>query len=694
MRKKLANILQEIRLIGVRPAAFRIRQIIKQRFGWDVTSRPITAIDQIWFGPFPEREKGQDFVTWWRTQDTSFFIPEADANYIQGDHAALIERGHAAATGKIRAFYGRQMDFGWPINWNANPAEGTEWPALHSYRLLTAENKKTYGDIKNTWEIGRFLHVPDIVRAWAVSGDDGLMTHLIEQVKAFEKENPMYQGPHWVSEQEVAIRGAMLAYALYATKSASFWSEENIALFLRQIAAAAEYCMEDNDFARICVRNNHFIAGALAPYIAASVMPWHPRAAAWRKTSRKWLLEALSKQWYEDGGYIQPSHNYHRLAISYFLWVYRISENEGDDELSSAVLSRLSPAFDLLYSMMLGEKGELPNWGANDGALFGLWTDCDYADFRPVLSAMFYAISGRRVFDHGPWDEHLFWLWGGTAVSNSERKSVKSTRQSFPQAGLHVMHDRDLSVVLRAGPVLSRYGQQADQLHVDAWWKGQNVFLDPGSYSYHDPEAHDWFRATRSHNTMSVAEQDQMRPYRQFLYLDWPRVDILDLPAVSAPVSAWAGAVHRGYLRLPEKILHARLVIMLRDGQGCLIVDRISGQQEAQLVQNWTLESLDWTLQDKCLSTDDFAMCWDSNIPLEPQFHRKGHAWLSRYYGVRRDVASLKLSCRLSKYTRQINVMWCGPQNMKPEILKVNTAEDMIQCGYYNIPLPRKFLDG
>jgi len=691
---KITNILQEIRLIGLRPAFFRIKQILQKKLGLDVRRTPIERIDAHWFEKMlPKDATAGQFLSWWRKQDTTFFIPPLDASQVRGDTKQITEKGRTAAHGRIRAFYGRELDFGWPINWYKDPEGENTWPKTHSLKQLTAQNKKSCGDIKNIWEIGRFLHVPHIVRAWAVSGDDDLMIDLMTQLRDFEAENPMRQGPHWVSEQEVAIRGAMLAYALYATKNASFWTDDFVLLFLRQIAATAEYCMTENTFAQICVRNNHFIGGALAPYIAAAVMPWHPKAQLWHDTAHQWLIEALDKQWHKDGGYTQPSHNYHRLALSYLLWALRIAEGEEDRMLSNAILDRLQDSFDLLRPMMLGKKGELPNWGPNDGALFCQWTDCDYADFRPLLSALSYALSEQRIFPDGPWDEELYWLWGAQACEAPTYTSEEQSFVSFPQAGLHMMQDDNLAAVLRAGPILSRYGQQADQLHVDLWWRGNNVFLDPGSYSYHDRDMHDWFRSTAAHNTICVDNQDQMTRYRQFLYLDWPKVEVFDLPRASAPIYQWAGGVHHGYMRLPEKVKHARLLILLNGGQGCVIVDRVSGRGQVDLTQNWILEDLNWKQHGKSLQTHDFAMCWESNIPITVDYAPSGRAWLSRYYGVRRNVPHLQLSSHLSKYTRQISVMWCGDIRFMPKTLKVNTAEDMIQCGIYTLPLPRDFLE-
>ena len=69
-----------------------------------------------------------------------------------------------------------------------------------------------YGDIKLVWELGRFTWVLDLVRAWLVSKDDSHIDLLFELIDDFILNNPLYIGPHWTSEQEVAIRALMLVY--------------------------------------------------------------------------------------------------------------------------------------------------------------------------------------------------------------------------------------------------------------------------------------------------------------------------------------------------------------------------------------------------------------------------------------------------------------------------------------------------
>ena len=66
----------------------------------------------------------------------------------------------------------------------------------------------------------------------------------------------------------------------------------------------------------------------------------------------------------------------------------------------------------------------------------------------------------------------------------------------------------------------------ADLLHVDLWWRGLNIALDPGTYLYNgEPPWDNPWPATRFHNTVTINQADQMTRAGRFLYLDWAKAD-------------------------------------------------------------------------------------------------------------------------------------------------------------------------
>jgi asparagine synthase (glutamine-hydrolysing) len=634
-----------------------------------VKTRAVVHIDETYFEEGCKEYVPSDppeFYRWWLDQPNDFFI-EGGANIKEiikdclgpENEKRLAERGRRAAEGKVLAFRAWEADFGHPPNWRLNPVTGKLWPeGIHSKRLLTPATKKNYGDIKLTWEIGRFLHVSDIVRAYYVCNGEDLIKGLFEQIASFEKDNPLFEGPHWVSEQEVGIRACMLAFVLYSLRGSGCLNGSRVRLILRQLAGCADYCDREIGLAKWCINNNHLIAGALGMYLPGCLMPWHKRAQTWKHRGRQILLECLKSQWYADGGYIQPSHNYHRLALSYLLWVLRLAEKQRDSEMTLEVRKCFSKAFEILNSMIDEATGMVPNWGANDGAYFPPWNGSDYADFRPLLSSLRFALSGTRQYGKGPWDEQLFWLWGPENLSCPVDYSPPVER-SYPQAGLHPLRQKVGLAVFRCGPVLSRYGQQADQLHVDIWWRGKNVVLDAGSYLYEDELYHEWFRSTDAHNTVVVDGLSQMTPYRQFLFLRWPNAWVLSSPPPPSEVRAWYLGWHDGYMRLAQKIQHWRVLAELNDRRW-LVLDYLKSCRAGKPVkisQRWHFCSCKTNTYDNkvelILDVGNFGVMWAGTSQISTSLSigdsLAPDGWYSRYYGIKEASPSLHISCELKK---------------------------------------------
>src|SRR5208283_3793294 len=108
-------------------------------------------------------------------------------------------------------------DYGDPVNWHLNPLTGRSWKRdVHWTAAL--RDARQIGDVKLTWEIGRFPHAYLMGRAAAFFPDRAgvLEEALSRQLASFEWECPFGYGVHWYSGQEVAIRAVALIFAYHA----------------------------------------------------------------------------------------------------------------------------------------------------------------------------------------------------------------------------------------------------------------------------------------------------------------------------------------------------------------------------------------------------------------------------------------------------------------------------------------------
>lgn len=579
MKDSISSLFKELSLLGLSGTISRITFELRRRLGLDkllMKTRDYSA-SAYRKNCFGELQKATNYLEHWlvckndlglaKSKEASEFLQKL---LTKEQRSHIIGNAEKIATGCFLEF-GNSWVKHEKLGWYCHPRERLQWPKEHSSKLLLKLSE--YGDIKLVWELGRFTWVLDLVRAWLVSKDDSHIDLLFGLVDDFMHQNPLYVGPQWTSEQEVAIRALMLVYVQEVLRDSEVLTENRLLKLHILLECHGIYLSENLHYAERAIRNNHLIYGALGLFVISSALPWYNKSSQWHKRSRQILVEAAGEQWFSDGGYIQPSNNYHRSAWHGMLWARMVALKLGETDLVECIDSNVENSFKLIFSQINFSDGMLPNWGPNDGALIGSWTECDYSDFRPLVQTLSLITHGRGVFDSGPWDEEAFWFLGhfetGCKIAVPDQLPVSH----FDRQGLVVLRqDKTNFTVMRSGDYLSRYGQQADQLHVDIWSGGRNIAADAGSYNYNrNALVHNWFRGSLSHNTVIVSEVDQMIPHRTFKYLNWAKGFASELDFVDG--HSGVIGVHQGYMRLPGRWCHARGITYIN--RDLLILDRV-----------------------------------------------------------------------------------------------------------------------
>jgi Heparinase II/III-like protein/Heparinase II/III N-terminus len=147
----------------------------------------------------------------------------------------------------------------------------------------------------------------------------------------------------------------------------------------------------------------------------------------------------------------------------------------------------------------------------------------------------------------------------------------------LPASGHVVMRHGADQVVFDCGPLSPRHlppHAHADALSIVAWFDGEQLAVDRGSFAYSGPRR-DHFRATAAHNTVEIERQSQCTFWGDFRASRLPTVE---LGAVERDQGAvLVSASHDGYRHLPGRPIHQRVLVWL-PGDGLLIVDRIDSQ--------------------------------------------------------------------------------------------------------------------
>ena len=446
-------------------------------------------------------------------------------------------------------------------------------------------------DIKFTWEPARLGWAFTLGRAYWLRCDERYAAGCWQLVERFLAANPPYLGPNWSSAQEAALRLLALVFLAQALAESPHTTPARRQNLARAVAQHAARIPPTLVYAR-AQNNNHLLSEAAGLFTAGAVLPAHPQARRWREQGWRLFHQGLQGQIDADGAYGQHSANYHRLMLQEALWVLRLADALGwkfpDDSLE-----RLAAATRWLLRLADPVSGGVPNLGPNDGAYILPLTACTFGDYRPVLQAAGAAFLGRLPFEPGPWDEMALWLVAPDRLAAARQAGVdlapanpSAPWYSAPLSPPHVLRSasRRSWAYLRAARFHGRPGH-ADQLHLDLWWRGFNLALDAGTYSYNLPPPWDNpLACSECHNTLTVSGLDQMQRAGRFLYLDWAQAELLSRQVIP-PEETGAGASweqltaqHDGYRELG--LLHRRIVTA-QDAEQWLVEDILMAHPDA-----------------------------------------------------------------------------------------------------------------
>jgi hypothetical protein len=536
----------------------------------------------------PAAEVVDHLAAGWRRHGGSLFLPEDICEYRRAIAAPdkLLEEAAEIVKGRLLFFRRQEREIGDPPDWLMAAVPSMRWPdQVHWTRIpdLSAE----LGDIKYVWEPSRFGHVYTLARAYALTGDERYPELFWSHVESWSRANQPELGPHWRCGQEMSLRSLAWIFGLYAFRGSPASRPERVALLIEQLWYHALHVEKIHWYASRCVRNNHALSEAVGLFTIGALFPFLPRAGEWQSQGLRRLAEEAAWQIYEDGSYVQHSMNYARLAVQLLTWTLCVA-SANRIEVPSVLRDRANRLLDFLVAMQDPVSGRVPNYGPNDGALIFPLSSCDYLDYRPALNALSLALDRSRLYESGPWDEEACWFlglekaapgsrlpapgWGKGALVPPGAGSLElgaASAASFPDGGYYLLRGEGTHALIRCTSYRHRPAQ-ADMLHLDVWYQGHNVLVDPGTLSYNlDPHWSRYFVGTASHNTVTVYGRDQMKKGSRFMWLGWTKSRVLRFETQEG--FALFEGEHYGYAPVVHRrqvVLHAGIYIVIDELAG------------------------------------------------------------------------------------------------------------------------------
>lgn len=531
---------------------------------------------------FPAAPAFQQFITLdaWKKQPVNFFFSSRESlSFPKNPHNELKERYEQLKAGKLLLFNSIEANLGTSYDWVTNPDSSFKYDVSKHWTEIPDYSKEA-GDIKFVWEKSRFSYIYDIIRYDYHFGVD-CSKMVFDDIISWIDSNPINCGPNYRCSQEMSLRVLNWTFALNYYSNSANLTADVFSKIQHVIYWHVHHVYHNINFSRIAVRNNHAITETLTLYLAGLLYPSMPGADMWKKKGKAWFEEEIAYQVYDDGTFLQYSMNYHRIVAQLLTWAITLAD-VNKERFNDVVYQRAKRSFVFLRTCMVDENGYLPNYGANDGALFFRLSSAEYRDYRPQLQALALAVGSELKFNYHNEDAH----WYGIFENARKTWQPDNGVHKFEKGGYYIVREPGTLTFIKCGGYKDR-PQHADNLHMDIWYKGVNILPDAGSYKYNtDNDTIRYFSGTASHNTVMLDDKDQMLKGGRFIWYYWTQLDAASIKEENDSY-IFSGAIH-AFTYIDKGIQHKRTIIKKKGMPEWEIRDEIAGKPAGmQMRQLW-----------------------------------------------------------------------------------------------------------
>lgn len=457
--------------------------------------------------------------------------------------------------------------------WHVEPGARGSWPQVDARRVVAAAT----GDLdpRTTWELNRGHGWVVLARAYAATREPRFRDRLGDELRSWQRANPIGVGINWVSAMEAAVRVhafAWIAALLRGDRDAAPWPLLGELMFQH-----AEFVARN--LSRFSSANNHLIVELAALAVAGRVLDV-PR---WRDRALAELDREALRQTFADGVNVEMATHYHMFVLEALLLVAWLERAHG---ARAAVLEDVIGRMASYLDAITLRSGVVLHQGDNDdGKLVPLLADRHAEQLLCAAAALTDAAPGGDPGAPAPGEGA--WLLSDGAARGRVVGPARSRR--FADAGQVVLRGPRLHAVLDAGPF--GFGTLAAHAHCDTLavtvaFDDRPVLVERGTYRYNgDPEARARYRATAAHNTVQLGAREQGDAVGPFLWSRKPvaAIEHCELGASGRTIDV-VRASHDGFA--PAR--HRRTVVRVADVLA--VIDELEGAPPGEpVVARWHL---------------------------------------------------------------------------------------------------------
>jgi uncharacterized heparinase superfamily protein len=499
--------------------------------------------------------------------------------------ASTIEAAERVLSGRFRFFGYPEVELARPIDFSRDPFSGLPWPSRNAKTIDFRQ--AAVGDPKWIWELNRCQHLPLLVQAWLLSGEERFAEQAVSDLRDWIEQQPPGRSIAWANSLEVGLRAVSFACTYDALRGTPAMSPDQTEAALLSLWQHGRWLTRDPSTHSSA--NNHRIGELVGLAALALLAPELHSAERWERLAIDGLGVEAGRQILRDGVGAEQSFAYQLFVVDLLLVAAALLECRGKSvplELTAA-LDRAADAI----AAQVGDGEPAPTYGdADDGRAIRLDAD-ELRDVRSIAAALGAYLGhpgARRVA--GSVDPTAWWLFGAAGAERFGLTAPDDSPDSvwLPHGGIVILRHGSRRVLIDVGPLgylsLAAHGH-ADALQITLADNGEDLVVDPGVGSYYGrPDLRSVFRGTGFHPTVEVDGTDQSEPGGPFLWRRHAQSTLLHVDLERGTVVG----KHDGYRRLADPVQHLRAAVALPDG-GVIVCDQLEATGEHEFAQHWPL---------------------------------------------------------------------------------------------------------
>jgi hypothetical protein len=595
------------------------------------------------------------------------------------------------------------VQLGAHIDWHRDPVTGRQWERIFwsDYRL---ENDPHGRDAKIVLELNRHSHLPQLAKAYSLTGDERYAAEAVAQMESWMEQNPPGMGINWCSSLEIGIRAISWLWTIFLLLPSDSFNGAVAQRVGDSLFAQLEHVHRYTSL--FSSPNTHLIGEAAALFIAGLVFCDQKRPSAWLKQGAALLAQESARQILPDGLYGELSSYYHSYALDFLLQSLILAEQNKysfPEHLPQNVCAMIQVLMHLTHP-----DGTIPLLGDDDGGCALPLAKRDYRYSRDAL-CLGATLFRREDFKHqaGAFSEEALWLLGAQGweayrqlttrppeetVCYSSSGGYASQRTGWGPEAAHLVFDCGGLGMLTGGHA------HADALSIVLFGGGRQLLADPGTFVYNgSSEWREYFRSTRAHNTVVVDGRDQVKTSGTFRWKGKLSTRAMHNPQNTLthgnPEVAYVEAEHDGYSRLPNgAVIHRRRVMNIAS-QYWIVADDFRGAGEHtfdfhfQFGADVDVRPVDHSTAGLVMWAQDagFLLALHTPEPIVAE-ELRGETepiggWLSRGYGERHPCTTLRASMLASTPAGALTLLAPGWKAPVVQPLRVEGGSG-IACSY------------